>query len=99
MARMTRWIVCSAMLALLLGLLGSVRAADANGVIKSVAADKFEVVLTIGGRDYTFQVAPNVKVVVNKQPARLSDLKAGDPVVVSYAESAGKLVISAISRP
>jgi len=99
MKRTSQWTALLAVLGLMLGLLGSVQAADTKGTVKSVAAEKHEMVLTVMGSDYTFQVPANAKVTIGKQPGKLNDLKAGDPVTASYAQASGKLVITAIARP
>ena len=47
----------------------------------------------------TFKVSPDAQIVISRIPeARLDDLKAGDPVDVSYHEKDGALVATHITR-
>jgi Cu/Ag efflux protein CusF len=65
----------------------------AKGRIKSVAPDKHEFVLTsTDNKNYTFHVADDAKIQVNnKANEKLSDLKEGDELEVTYKKQDGKL--------
>lgn len=99
MQQSSRWTLLLAVLGLAFGLVLPVKAADTNGIVKNVTAEKRELVLTIAGRDYLFQVAPEVQVHLGGQPGKLNDLKAGDAVKASYTDAKTKLVITEITRP
>ncbi|MHB1426279.1 MAG: hypothetical protein ACYC3I_24195 [Gemmataceae bacterium] len=99
MTRMPKWICVVLTLALVFGLTCPAFAADTQGVVKTVAADKNEIVVTIQGRDYPFQVAANAPIRLGSQAGKLTDLKPNDSVVVSFTQADNKLVATQIVRP
>lgn len=72
-------------------------AADAQGKLKSVTADRQEVVMIDdAGTTWTVTAARDCKVHVNDKESRLEDLKAGDRVTITYEKAGEKLVAKAI---
>ena len=72
-------------------------AADAKGKIKTVTADKNEVVVNDAtGKSWTFMAARDCKVTVNDKEAKLADLQADDEVQITYEKEGDKLNASAI---
>jgi ribosomal 50S subunit-recycling heat shock protein len=95
MMRLPKWLVVTLAFALLVGLGAPVLAADvsgdeqtAKGTIKSVSAKNNWFVMTVKGRDLTFQLGEDAKVRVGDKDAKLADLRAGDEVQVTYREQA-----------
>jgi Cu/Ag efflux protein CusF len=86
-------------LVLVLGLALPVFAADTRGVVKKVDAEKNEIVVTIQGRDYPFQVMANAPIKVGAQAGKLSDLKPNDQVMVTFSQADNKLIATQIIRP
>lgn len=99
MTRMPKWIYAVLTLALVLGLALPALAADTKGVVKTVTAEKNEIVVTIAGRDYPFQVAANAPIKLGAQAGKLADLKPNDQVTVSFTQAENKLVANQIVRP
>jgi hypothetical protein len=74
-----------------------VAAADAKGKVKSVTADRGEVVMTDdGGKDWTLTAAKDCKVKVNETDSKLEDLKAGDEITVTYEKDGDRLIARSI---
>lgn len=98
MIRMPKWLVVVFVLALVLGLTAPVLAAETvKGKIKSVSADKNELVLTDNnGKDLTFQTNAQSKVQLNNKDSRLNDLKAGDQITVTYEKDGDKMIAKQI---
>ena len=72
-------------------------AADAKGKVKSVTADRGEVVMTDdGGKDWTITAAKDCKVKVNDADSKLEDLKAGDEITVTYEKDGDKLIARSV---
>lgn len=79
-------------LALLLGITTMALAAETKGKIKSVNADKNEFVMTdANNKDFTFHLVDTGKVLINDKESKLSDLKAGDEVSITYESKDNKL--------
>jgi Cu/Ag efflux protein CusF len=99
MMRLPKWLLMVLALALLVAFANPVRAEETKGKIKSVSADKKEVVVTDNnGKDLTFQLAEDGKVRVADQDGKLSDLKEGDEVTVTYDKKDDKLIASKIEK-
>ena len=99
MMRMPKWMYAVLTLVLSLGLAMPALAADTKGVVKTVVADKGEIVVTIAGKDYPFQVAANAPIKLGGQPGKLNDLKPQDNVTVSFMQNENKLIATQILRP
>jgi Cu/Ag efflux protein CusF len=97
MVRLPKWLLMVLALALLLGLTAPVLAAEAKGKIKSVAADKKQLVVTDkDGKDWDFQMNEDAKITLADKDTKLADLKAGDEVTITYEKKDGKLMVSKI---
>jgi len=81
MMSLSKWMSATAAIVLLAG---TSMAADAiyAGKVKSVNADKKEVVLTADGKDSTFKLGDHV--VINRGGKESNDLKPDDSVNISY---------------
>ena len=78
-------------------LASSAAAADAKGKIKTVSADKNEVVVNDAtGKAMTFTAARDCKVTVNDKESKLSDLQADDEVQITYEKDGERMNASAI---
>jgi Cu/Ag efflux protein CusF len=76
-----------------------VLAADAKGKIKSIDAAANRLVITDqGGKDHTFEMGAQAKVRLADKDGKLSDLKVGDEVTVTYQEQGGKNVATSVQR-
>jgi hypothetical protein len=65
----------------------SVLADEAQGRLKAVFPDKREIVVADGaGKDLTFQLATDGKVLINNAESTLGDLEPGDAVVVVHGD-------------
>jgi hypothetical protein len=72
-------------------------AAEARGRVKGVFPDRREIVVSDStGKDWTFTLAKDGKVVVNGADSKLADLQPGDMVEVTHESQAEKLVASQI---
>ena len=73
-------------------------ARDANGTVKTSAADS----LVVGGKtkgkdaEWTFAVGPKTQIRKGGKDITVADLAAGDPVHVRYHEEAGKAVADSV---
>jgi ABC-type ATPase with predicted acetyltransferase domain len=98
MIRSSSWLLMVLALAMLLGLTATASAAEAKGKIKSVTADKNELVVTDkDGKDRTFQMNEDGKVTLDDKASKLGDLKVGDEVIVTYEKKDDKLMVSKLS--
>ena len=72
-------------------------AAEAKGKIKTVTADKNEIVVTdADGKAMTFTAARDCKVTVNDKESKLADLQADDEIAITYEKDGEKLIASSI---
>ena len=73
-------------------------ARDANGTVKTSAADTLVVTGKAKGKDaeWTFAVGPKTQVRKGGKDITAADLAAGDPVHVRYHEDAGKAVADSV---
>jgi hypothetical protein len=94
MIRLPKWVLVVLALTLLVGLATTGFAAEtAKGKIKSVAADKEQLVLTdTNGKDFTFHMDPKAKISLNDKAGKLADLKTGDEVEIKYEKKGDQLV-------
>ena len=75
----------------------SAAAADAKGRIKSVTAEKSEVVMTDdASKTWTVVAAKDCKVKINDADSKLEDLLAGDELTVTYEKDGDKLIVRSI---
>ena len=97
---MNRFLSCMVLVlavAVVLGLAGSVQAAEATGKIKSVSADNNRFVLTDkDGKDWTFQMAEDGKIQLNDKDSKIGDLKRGFVVEVTYDKKGDKLIATQV---
>jgi Cu/Ag efflux protein CusF len=97
MMRLPKSLLVVLVLALFLGLVSPALAAEAKGKIKTINADKNEFVVTdTDGKDWTFTLSDEAKVRLNDQDKKLSDLKEGDEVTVTYEKKDDKMMVSNI---
>jgi len=74
-----------AALAILVGLAIPALADEAHGNVMAVHMDKHQiVVMDSTARAKTFELAKDCMVLINNQPAQLTDLKTGDAVSVIF---------------
>ena len=94
MIRLPKWFLLILALAVLVGLTTSASAADTTkGKIKSVSADKKELVMTDqNNKDWTFTLDDNAKIRLSDKDVKLDDLKAGDEVEIKYEKKGDKLI-------
>lgn len=89
-------IACLA-LAFLLTCALSAQAADAKGRVKSVVADRAELVLVDDtGKNWTITAAKDCKVRLNDRDSKFEDLQTDDEVTITYEKDGDKLVARAI---
>ena len=97
MIRLPNWTLVALALVFMLGLTAPVLADEAQGTIKSVAADKNEIVLTDSlGKDQTFHAAAKCKVHIGDKEGTLSDLKKGDQATITFDSKNGKMTATEI---
>jgi len=97
MIRLPKWLSAVFVIALVLGLVAPVLADSAKGKIKSVSADRNEVVVTdSNGKDLTFQTDGQSKVQLNNKDSRLNDLRVGDQVTVTFDKEGDKMIAKRI---
>jgi hypothetical protein len=97
MVRLPKWLAVAFALVILAAFVTPVLAAEAQGKIKSVLADKKELVLTDkDNKDWTFTVAGDAKIKLADNDAKLADLKAGEEAVVVYEKKGDKLIANVI---
>jgi len=92
MIRLPNWILVVLALVVLLGLTTSVQAAETlKGKIKSVSADKKEIVVTDKDKkDWTFTMADDAKIRLADKDVKLDQLKPDDEVEVKYEKKGDK---------
>jgi hypothetical protein len=96
---MPKWLLMVLALTLLVALASPILADETKGKIKSVSADKKEFVMTDNnGKDWTFQLAEDGKVRLANQDGKLSDLKDGDEVTITYEKKDDKFIASKVER-
>jgi Cu/Ag efflux protein CusF len=72
-------------------------AADAKGRVKSVTADRGEVVMVDdAAKSWTLVAAKDCKVKINDADSKLEDLQAGDELTVTYEKDGDKLIVRSI---
>lgn len=92
---MTRHPVFAAVVALAFAL--PAVAADAKGKIKSVAAERAEVVMTDdASKSWTITAAKDCKIKINDVDSKIEDLQAGDEITVTYEKDADRLIARSI---
>src|SRR6266852_5988759 len=93
MVRLPKVLVVVLALAFMFGLAAPLLAAETQGKIKSVVADKNQFVMTDkDGKDWTFQADPGAKIRVGTKDSKLNDLKSGDEVTITYEKQGDKLL-------
>jgi Cu/Ag efflux protein CusF len=71
----------------------------AHGRIKSISADKHQVVVRDErGKEHTFNLNKDSRIRLADKEARLADLKEGDEVGINYTKSGGELTARRISK-
>jgi cold shock CspA family protein len=84
MVRFSTLLLGMFVLALLLGLALPAMADEAKGKVKTVNGDKSEFVMTDStGKDVTIHLNQTGKVFINDKQGKLTDLQAGDQVIVT----------------
>jgi Cu/Ag efflux protein CusF len=84
-------------LALILLLTVPVAADETKGTIKNVDAIKSTFILTDpNARDWPMELTKNAQVFINDKEAKLSDLRAGDEVSVTFEKQGEKLMTTTI---
>jgi ABC-type Fe3+-hydroxamate transport system substrate-binding protein len=83
--------------ALVLGLASVALADNAKGKVKNAEATKV-VVTDADGKDVTFTADEKTKVTIGGKEAKITDLKAGDEVSVTYTKVGEKMTASAIDK-
>jgi hypothetical protein len=99
MIRLPKWFVMVLALVMMVGLTGTLLAADTTkGTIKSVNADKKEFVLTdTNQKDWTFTMDAAGKIKLADKEVKLDELKKGDQVEIKYEKDGEKLVAKEIT--
>ena len=70
---------------------------DAKGRVKSVTADRGEVVMVDdAAKSWTLVAAKDCKVKVNDADSKLEDLQAGDEITATYEKDGDKLIVRSI---
>ena len=99
MIRLPKWLLMVLVLGMLFAMAAPALADEAQGKIKSITADKREIVLTDNnGKDWTFTFNEDGKVRLGNQDGKLNDLKEGDQVTVTYEKKDDKMMASRIER-
>jgi Cu/Ag efflux protein CusF len=84
-------------LVLVLLLAVPVVADEAKGTIKSVDANKSAFILTDpNAKDWPMELQKTAQVFINDKEAKLTDLRAGDEVTVTYEKQGEKLMTTTI---
>jgi biopolymer transport protein ExbD len=97
MIRLQNVLLGALVVVLLLGLTMPVVAAETQGKVKTIDADKNQFVMTdANNKTWTFELAKDGKVTINDKEAKLSDLKADDRVSITYEKEGEKLLASAV---
>jgi hypothetical protein len=97
MIRMPKWLLLTLAVTLLVVFAAPALADEAKGKIKSVSADKKEIVVTDkDGKDWTFVLNDDGKVALGDKDGKLNDLKEGEEVTITYEKKDDKLMASKI---
>jgi|SwirhirootsSR3_FD_contig_41_13008941_length_633_multi_4_in_0_out_0_1 hypothetical protein len=97
MIRLPILLVGILVVALLVGFATPALAVDANGKIKTIAADKGQFVMVdSNNKDWTINLGTNAKIFLNDKEAKLGDLQADDEVAIKYERDGEKLVASEV---
>ena len=98
MIRITKAIVLVAMALVLVLPVLAVQDTKIEGKIKSIAADKNELVVTgkDDAKDHKFQLDLKSKVQLNNKAGKLDDLRTGDEVLVTFRKENGKMLATNI---
>jgi Cu/Ag efflux protein CusF len=82
---------------LLVALAAPVLADEVKGKVKSITADKREFTVTDNdGKNHEFVLTEDGKVKLGDKDGKLSDLKEGDEVTITYEKKDGKMMVSEI---
>jgi hypothetical protein len=72
-------------------------ALEAQGTIKSVTAEKEQLVVTdANGKDWTFHLEKDGKIQLGDKEVKLNELKAGAKVTIKFEKKDGKLMAQEI---
>ncbi|MCI0643040.1 MAG: hypothetical protein L0Y72_06790 [Gemmataceae bacterium] len=83
--------------ALVLAFAAPIYAADQDGKVKSIQADKKTFTLTDkDGRDHNFAVAATAKILINDKESKLADLKVGDMLTATWEQRGDQREVSKI---
>ena len=95
-AARSMWVFAVAAWAAMIG--GCATGTKIEGKIKSIAADKNELVVTgkDDAKDHKFQLDLKSKVQLNNKAGKLDDLRTGDEVVVTFRKENGKMLATNI---
>ena len=96
MVRIPKSFVCLLAVALMLAFAGVALADEAKGTFQSATGK--DVVVTVGGKDATFTMGDTCKVTIGGAAGKVTDLKKGDEVTVTYKKEGDKLVASEIAK-
>ena len=97
MLRLPKWLLMGLAMILLLALATPVLADEVKGKVKSITADKREFTVTDNdGKNHEFVLTEDGKVKLGDKDGKLSDLKEGDEVTITYEKKDGKMMVSEI---
>jgi len=97
MIRLPKWLLMGLAMILLVALAAPVLADEVKGKVKSITADKREFTVTDNdGKNHEFVLTEDGKVKVGDKDSKLSDLKEGDEVTITYEKKDGKMMVSEI---
>ena len=72
-------------------------AADANGKIKSVTAERSEIMMVDdASKSWTVVLAKDFKIRVNDLDAKFEDLQAGDEITMTYEKDGDRVVARSV---
>jgi hypothetical protein len=96
MKHLSKWLPALLVVLAVVVLSSPALGAEAKGKIKSVTADKDQLVLESNGKDFTFSMGKDAKIQLNNRASQLRDLKAGDEVTITYQTVGDRNVVSEI---
>jgi len=97
MVQLRKWVVVVLALALVVALATPAFAAELKGKIKSVSADKKELVVTDkDNKDMTFSLSDTAQIQLADNDITLKELKTGEEVTVTYEKKGDKLVATKV---
>jgi Cu/Ag efflux protein CusF len=97
MIRLPKWLLMGLAMLLLVALAAPVLADEVKGKVKSITADKREFTVTDNdGKNHEFVLTEDGKVKLGDKDGKLSDLKEGDEVTITYEKKDGKMMVSEI---